>query len=63
MDEQGNDADLLEPDPRRGDGSKGDVTVSWGCETFAYQAKTFDDTACPFASVGLEDSCSGEALG
>jgi hypothetical protein len=27
--------------------------------------KTFDDTAssCPFASVGLEDSCSGEARG
>ena len=35
MDEQGYGADLLDPDPRRGGGSKGEV--QWGCETFAYQ--------------------------
>ena len=35
VDEQGNGADLLDPDPRRGGGSKGEVRCD--CETFAYQ--------------------------
>ena len=61
MDEQGDGADLLEPDPRRVAAAKErcDAVVR------PLLTKTFDDTAssCPFASVGLEDSCSGEARG
>jgi hypothetical protein len=33
VDEQGYGADLLDPDPRRGGGSKGEVR--WGCLTIA----------------------------
>ncbi len=35
VDEQGDGAGLLVPDPRRGGGSKG--KVRWCCVTFAYQ--------------------------